>query len=77
MIAVVCSARVGEFLREIGILPFYGVRKGAQATETQGFSIQSFLFGFSRGSARKKPMIAVVCSARVGEFLREIGILPF
>jgi hypothetical protein len=51
MIAVVCSARVGEFLREIGILLFLWSPESGQATETQGFSIQSFLFGFSRGSA--------------------------
>jgi hypothetical protein len=77
MIAVVCSARVGEFLREIGILPFLGRRKSGQATETQWIFDSKLLFGVSRGAAGKKPMIAVVCSARVGEFLREIGILPF
>jgi hypothetical protein len=37
MIAVVCSARVGEFLREIGILPFLGGRESGQAMETQWF----------------------------------------
>jgi len=35
MIAVVCSAPVGEFLREIGILPFLWSPEIARATETQ------------------------------------------
>src|SRR4029077_16334636 len=56
MIAVVCSARVGEFLREIGILPFLGSAKIGKATETQ-WILDSKLFVRIEPGIREGPEI--------------------